>query len=208
LPDLPVIQNGAGTRVFNNRIRNNNTPNFAGKGNIVGLVPAGTGVMILANRDVEVFGNTIENHQSASVIVTSYYAAERPIKDPHYEAQARNTYIHDNVLLNAGYEPAGIIAEIKDGAWWAGVNFKRMPHVLHDGIKAGKVQDIAELKLCFKNNQMTQPQDAFASLDLENAGTLKALVRWWKPRIHANVPAAHDCSLPPLPAVTAVSAAK
>lgn len=207
MPDLPVIQNGAGTRVFNNRIRNNNTPNFAGKGNIVGLVPAGTGVMILANRDVEVFGNTIENHQSASVIVTSFYASERPIKDPNYEAQARNTYIHDNVMLNAGYEPAGIIAEIKDGAWWAGVNFKRMPHVLHDGIKAGKIQDIAELNLCFKANQMSQPQDAFTNLDLEDAGTLKALVRWWKPRAYSTIPAAHDCSLPPLPAVTAVSAA-
>jgi len=208
LPDLPVIQNGAGTRLFNNRIRNNNTPNFAGKGNIVGLVPAGTGVMILANRDVEVFGNTIENHQSASVIVTSYYAAERPIKDANYEAQARNTFIHDNVMLNAGYEPAGIIAEIKDGAWWAGVSFKRMPHVLHDGIKAGKIEDIAELKLCFKNNQMTQPLDAFANLDLENAGTLKALVRWWKPRAYSTIPAAHDCALPPLPAVTAVTAAQ
>ncbi|MDT8991204.1 parallel beta-helix domain-containing protein [Curvibacter sp. APW13] len=197
MPDLPVIQNGAGTRVFNNRIRNNNTPNFAGKGNIVGLVPAGTGIMILANRDVEVFGNSIENHQSASVIVTSFYASERPIKDPNYEAQARNTSIHDNVMLNAGYDPAGIIAEIKDGAWWAGVNFKRMPHVLHDGIKAGKIKDIAELNLCFKNNQMTQPQDAFANLDLENAGTLKALVRWWKPRAYSAIPAAHDCTLPP-----------
>lgn len=208
MPDLPVIQNGAGTRVFNNKIRNNNTPNFAGKGNIVGLVPAGTGVMILANRDVEVFGNTIENHQSASVIVTSFYASERPIKDPNYEAQARNTYIHDNVMLNAGYDPAGIVAEIKDGAWWAGVNFKRMPHVLHDGIKAGKIKDIAELNLCFKANQMTQPQDAFANLDLEEAGTLKALVRWWKPRVYMTIPAAHDCTLPALPAVTAVSAAR
>jgi parallel beta-helix repeat protein len=208
MPDLPVIQNGAGSRIFNNKIRNNNTPNFAGKGNIVGLVPAGTGIMILANRDVEVFGNTIENHQSASVIVTSFYASERPIKDPNYEAQARNTYIHDNVMLNAGYDPAGIVAEIKDGAWWAGVNFKRMPHVLHDGIKAGKIKDIAELNLCFKNNQMTQPQDAFANLELEDAGTLKALVRWWKPRTYTTIPTAHDCTLPPLPAVTAVSTAK
>ena len=94
----------AGTRVFNNKIRDNNTANFAGKGNIVGLVPAGTGIMILANRDVG-YSATIENNQSASIIVTSFYAAERPIKDPNYEAQARNTYIHDNVMRNAGYRP-------------------------------------------------------------------------------------------------------
>ena len=72
MPDLPVIQNGAGTRIFKNKIHDNNTPNFAPKGNIVGLVPAGTGVMILANRDVEIFDNTIDNNQSASVIVTSF----------------------------------------------------------------------------------------------------------------------------------------
>jgi len=204
MPDLPVIQNGVGTRVFNNKIYGNNTVNFAGKGNIVGLVPAGTGIMILANRDVEIFGNTIENNQSASVIVTSFYAAERPIKDPNYEAQARNTYIHDNVMRNAGHQPAGIIEEIRDGARWAGVKFARMPHVLHDGIKADKVKDISELRLCFKNNTLSEPDEAFANLDLENSGTFKALFRWWKPRAYASIPAAFDCTLPALPAVTAV----
>jgi parallel beta-helix repeat protein len=205
MPDLPVIQNGAGTRIFKNKIYDNNTPNFAPKGNIVGLVPAGTGVMILANRDVEIFDNTIENNQSASVIVTSFYASERPIKDPNYEAQARNTYIHDNIMRKTGYKPAGMIEEIRSGASWAGVKFGSMPHVLHDGIKAGKIANIAELKLCFKNNAMSEPNDAFANLDLENAGTLKAIFRMWKPRGYATIPAEHDCIGQPLPAVTAVN---
>ncbi len=208
MPDLPVIQNGAGTRVFNNRVHDNNTPNFAPKGNIVGMVPAGTGVMILANRDVEVFGNTIENNQTASVIVTSFYASERPIKDPNYQALARNTSIHDNTMRNAGNKPAAMVAEIKDGASWAGVKFGTMPHVLHDGIKAGKVASIGDLKLCFNNNTMTSPDEAFANLDLENAGMFKALFRIWKPRAYASIPAEHNCTLPALPAVTAVLAAK
>jgi parallel beta-helix repeat protein len=208
MPDLPVIQNGVGTRIFRNKITGNNTANFAPKGNIVGLVPAGTGVMILANRDVEIFNNTIEDNQTASVIVTSFYASERPIKDPTYEAQARNTYIHDNVMRNSGAKPSGMINEIKDGAGWAGVKLDPMPQVLHDGIKAGKIKDIAELKLCMKNNTIESPAVAFANLDLENAGLFKALFRFWKPRAYAAVPAEHDCSLPPLPAVTAVVAAK
>jgi parallel beta-helix repeat protein len=207
MPDLPVIQNGAGTRIFRNKVHDNNTANFAPKGNIVGLVPAGTGIMILANRDVEIFNNTIENNQSASVIVTSFYASERPIKDPNYEAQARNTFIHDNVMRNAGSKPAGMIEEIKDGAWWAGSKLDPMPHVLHDGIKAGKIKDIAELKLCFSNNTMETPTAAFANLDLEESGMLKALFRFWKPRAYSTIPAEHQCTLPPLPAVTAVSAA-
>ena len=205
MPDLPVIQNGAGTRVFRNKIRDNNTPNFAPKGNIVGLVPGGTGVMILANRDVEIFENVIENHQTASVIVTSFYASERPIKDPNYEAHARNTFIHNNLMRNAGYKAAGLIDEIKDGAAWAGVKFESMPHVLHDGIKAGKINNIGELKLCFNNNTLTAPADAFANLDLENAGFLKAIFRTWKPRGYATIPPEHDCVLPKLPAVTAVA---
>lgn len=205
MPDLPVIQNGAGTRIFRNKVHNNNTPNFAPKGNIVGLVPAGTGIMILANRDVEVFENTLDNNQSASVIVTSFYAAERPMKDPNYEAQARNTYIHNNTMKNAGAAPAGILAEIQNGARWAGVKFNVMPHIVHDGIKAGKVKDISELKLCIKNNQMHGANDIFGNLDLENSGTIKALLRIWKPRGFASIPPAHDCSLPRLAPVTALA---
>ena len=204
LPDLPVIQNGAGTRIFNNKIHDNNTANFAPKGNIVGLVPAGTGVMILANRDVEVFGNTIVNNQSASVIVTSYYASERPIKDANYEAQARNTYIHDNEMQHAGYAPTGMLAEIKDGARWAGVKFESFPHVLHDGIKADKIENISELHLCLKNNRVSEPNEAFANLDLENSSTWKALLRFWKPRAYVQVPADQDCTMAALPGVSAV----
>ena len=56
LPDLPVA--GRHTRVYNNKVENNNTGNFAPSGNIVAKVPAGTGVMILATDEVEVFNNT------------------------------------------------------------------------------------------------------------------------------------------------------
>jgi hypothetical protein len=51
---------------------------------------------------------------------------------------------------------------------------------------------------------MSDPDEAFANLDLENSGTFKALFRWWKPRAYASIPAAFDCALPALPAVTAV----
>src|SRR5690606_32186800 len=44
LPGLQV-QNGAVTRVFDNTIVENNLDNFAPEGNIVGLVPRGTGII-------------------------------------------------------------------------------------------------------------------------------------------------------------------
>ena len=56
LPDLPVM-GGHSTRVYDNDIVDNNTPNFAPEGNIVASVPAGTGVMVMANRNVHIFEN-------------------------------------------------------------------------------------------------------------------------------------------------------
>ena len=47
-------------RVFNNRVLANNHENFAPKGNTVASVPPGTGIMFMANDQVEVFDNTIE----------------------------------------------------------------------------------------------------------------------------------------------------
>src|SRR5579863_574918 len=49
LPDLPV-KTGSNTRVFNNEIVTNNTPNFGAKGSMVAKDPTGTGVIMLAAR--------------------------------------------------------------------------------------------------------------------------------------------------------------
>ena len=55
MPDLP--QPGHTARVFKNRIFKNNTGNFGRKGTAVAAVPAGSGVVIMSNDDVEIFGN-------------------------------------------------------------------------------------------------------------------------------------------------------
>ena len=54
LPDLPQ-KGGHAIRIYDNRVVANDTPNFAPKGNIVASVPTGTGVMVMANRNVHVF---------------------------------------------------------------------------------------------------------------------------------------------------------
>ena len=67
MPDLPT-KDGRECRVFNNKVVANNHENFAPKGNIVASVPPGTGVMILANDEVEVFDNTIEKNQTGGPV--------------------------------------------------------------------------------------------------------------------------------------------
>ena len=113
----PPVQGGEATRVFNNRVVDNNEPNFAPAGNIVGLVPTGTGLMIMANDDIEVFGNTISGNQSAGVLVVSYYAniADIDIDKKSYDPVPEKIYIHDNDMSNNGFDPQGDIAPaIKD----------------------------------------------------------------------------------------------
>ncbi|HMP61088.1 MAG TPA: parallel beta-helix domain-containing protein, partial [Gemmatales bacterium] len=66
LPDLP-LKNGGRVRVFNNVVSANNHVNFAPKGNIVATVPPGTGIMVLATDQVEIFGNKISDNKTCNL---------------------------------------------------------------------------------------------------------------------------------------------
>lgn len=84
--DLPIGNGkyGSDVRIFDNVVENNNAPNFAAgcteeqKANDtcfeggVHIVPPGTGVIILSTSNVEIYNNTITDHQTAAVAITSY----------------------------------------------------------------------------------------------------------------------------------------
>ena len=74
----------------------NNHDNFAPKGNIVATVPPGTGMMIMANDQVEFFDNTVENNNSTGLLIVSYLIKRKPIKDDKYDPYCEAIYIHDN----------------------------------------------------------------------------------------------------------------
>lgn len=125
LPDLPVM-GGHSTRVFNNKIKNNNTRNFAPAGNIVGEVPAGTGVIVMANRNVHVFGNELDDHKSAHIIISAY---EGEWEDRAYNPLPREVVIHSNTYGAGGYEPDKFVAEIH-----AQLQGMDVPPILWDGV--------------------------------------------------------------------------
>ena len=106
LPGLEV-ENGAITRVFMNQVYMNNTPNFAPDGNIVGLVPAGTGIAVLAAHQVEIFGNNIHDHDSINIGVISYEPTGIPITDASYDQFPTAISIHDNTLTGTSDSPTG-----------------------------------------------------------------------------------------------------
>lgn len=128
LPGLPQ-QGGHHVRVFNNKIINNNTDNFAPEGNIVGEVPRGTGVIVQANSLVDIFENTIGGNETINIAIVTYpYETE----DESYNPHPRNVQIYDNTFGKSGYRPdletgelAKMLYELSGG---------NMPDIFWDGV--------------------------------------------------------------------------
>jgi parallel beta-helix repeat protein len=127
MPDLPTKE-GRICRVYHNKVFANNHDNFAPKGNIVATVPPGTGIMIMANDEVEVFDNTIENNQTGGLSIVSYLISGKPIKDDKYDPYCEAIHIHNNTFKGNGTKPAGAIGEILSKALGA-----PLPDILYDG---------------------------------------------------------------------------
>ena len=128
LPGLPQ-QGGHHVRVFNNKIINNNTDNFAPEGNIVGEVPRGTGVIVQANSLVDIFENTIGENETINIAIVTYpYETE----DESYNPHPRNVQIYNNTFGKSGYRPdletgelAKMLFELSGGD---------MPDIFWDGV--------------------------------------------------------------------------
>ncbi|SNS40496.1 parallel beta-helix domain-containing protein [Sphingopyxis indica] len=132
LPSLPQ-QGGHNVRVFDNIVQDNSTPNFAPKGNIVASVPTGTGVLVMANRRVEIFGNALENNGTANVMIVGY---RYPYDDAKYQPLPQDILVRDNVHGKAGFAPA-----FPGGAEMAAAMGGAIPPVLWDGAGSAVVND-------------------------------------------------------------------
>ncbi|MED5411885.1 MAG: parallel beta-helix domain-containing protein [Pseudomonadota bacterium] len=175
LPGLPV-QGGRNTRVFNNEIINNNTSNFAPEGNIVGTVPAGSGLMVLANDSIEVFGNTFTDNNSANILILSYFITERPFEDENYDPFPEAINIHNNEFNGGGTDPDSeplIALQAATG--------QPIPDIVWDGTMIPDKQ--AHEILCVRQNG----EISFVNLDASNGFTA--------PNFDA---ADHNCELPAL----------
>lgn len=103
--DLPALpKRGAGfVTVRGNKVVDNDTPNFAPPGNTVATVPTGTGVLIMAENDVQVGGNLLSGNGTANIMVVAY---RQPFEDKAYDPLPRNITILPNEHGRAGFAPA------------------------------------------------------------------------------------------------------
>jgi parallel beta-helix repeat protein len=162
LPELPA-GNGRACRVYRNRIVENNLRNFAPEGNIVGIVPPGAGMIILAAKDVEVFDNEFIGHKTFGMAIASYHITEKPYDDPNYDPFARDIFVYNNT-----FERKRAIPDLsKDFGKMVNFVFKGRPQdILYDGIidpalPAGR----NPMNVC-----VDQPQEGlrFANIDAAN----------------------------------------
>jgi parallel beta-helix repeat protein len=128
LPDLPQ-QGGHHVRVFRNKSVDNDTDNFAPEGNIVGEVPRGTGVIIQANSDIEIFDNDISGNGTVNLAIVTYGS---DTEDENYYPHPRSIQVHGNRFGKSGFDPdletgelAAILFELSGG---------EIPDIFWDGV--------------------------------------------------------------------------
>jgi parallel beta-helix repeat protein len=128
-----LSQQGGNIRVFNNQVIANNTDNFGAKGTPVASVPAGTGVLVNSNDDIEIFGNTIADNATANIIISSVYSAgyKDSSRSATFDPYPENIYVHSNKLSGGGDAPDGLDLKALKVALF-GLR-GRFPDVLWDG---------------------------------------------------------------------------
>jgi parallel beta-helix repeat protein len=136
LPNLPQM-GGHSIRVFENAVTQNDTPNFAPKGNIVASVPNGTGIMVMANRDVHVFKNALSDNATTNVMIVAY---KRAFTDPKYDPLPHDVVVRGNAHGRAGWAPGFVggkeLAAAMGGAlapvFWDGAGGRERTNVIID----------------------------------------------------------------------------
>ncbi|HHZ08374.1 MAG TPA: hypothetical protein GX405_06295 [Rhizobiales bacterium] len=125
LPNLPV-QGGHDIRVFDNDVTDNDTANFAPKGNMVAIVPKGMGIMVMANRNVHVFGNRLSGNGTTHVLIAAY---PNEYEDENYMFVPRGVYVHGNTYGEGGGAPDGEV-----GKTISDISGTPVPDIVWDGV--------------------------------------------------------------------------
>ena len=183
MPDLP--QAGHSTRVFDNDVLDNSTPNFGAPGSAVATVPAGSGIIVSANDRVEVFDNRIAGHRTGNVLISSYFSAgysrEREMQ-PTFDPYPETIFLYGNTFGRGGQAPDRAELDAVRTALYG--ESGRLPDVVWDGFRNPEKTG-SEFAICVSDGHAEV-------LDLDADGDYAA------PRVDG---AAHDCEHEKLPPI-------
>jgi parallel beta-helix repeat protein len=180
-------QQGGNIRVFNNKVIANNHENFGAKGTPVASVPAGSGIVVNSNDDIEIFGNEIRDNATTNIIISSVYSTgyKDSSKSETFDPYPERIYVHGNTLSGGGDSPDGFdLKALKVAMYGLRGNF---PDVLWDGYfnKDRKVDGQARgPEICLR--------DVSGVINADGPGGYKSPSKDTQ---------SHQCELPRLPAV-------
>ena len=153
MPNLS--QPGARTRVFNNDVTANNRKNFGHPGTPVATIPAGSGVVINSNDQVEIFDNDIKDNKTANVIIASVYSSglSQDGMSDDFDGYPEGIYVYANRMGGGGKNPDGLDLQALKIAKFGPMG--AIPDVLWDGfVDPAKQVDgatPAALRVCVDN---------------------------------------------------------
>ncbi|WP_309043956.1 parallel beta-helix domain-containing protein [Marinobacter sediminicola] len=146
--DLPglVKAYGGNVRIFNNQVYANNATNVGAS--VVGAVPPGTGVIVLAASDVEIYNNQITDNDTTAIAITSYFLIDDevagypanygPTMTDGWSPTVKNVYLHNNTIARNGNAPRGDLLVDVIAGYTSTMNSTGMaqtfPAILYDGI--------------------------------------------------------------------------
>lgn len=128
LPGLPKVGGGS-VLVARNAVIDNNTDNFAPEGNIVASVPAGTGVMVMANKGVQVLDNALVNNSTSHVMLIAY---TQDYNDDRYQPRPVDVVVRGNIYGSGGSAP-----DFPGGTQLTAMTGGALPNILTDGLHEG-----------------------------------------------------------------------
>lgn len=119
-PGLP-IKTTYDVIIRNNFIYNNNHKNFGAPGSMVGSIPAGTGILIMASDDVIVENNIITGNKTVGILITDHENAPGVTIDPESDPSPDGIKLLNNLMHNNGYDTiddikALMLTEFKQGS--------------------------------------------------------------------------------------------
>ncbi len=105
--DLPGrVQFGEKNIVHRNVTYNNNIPQFAPRGSIVAVIPSGTGMLVAAADQVEIYDNEIYDNKTVGLAIVNYGLADSSEPATNYDFYPEGMHIYNNTFRNNGYNPA------------------------------------------------------------------------------------------------------
>jgi len=195
LPDLS--KRGGKVKVYNNNIYDNNFRNFAKSGSFgtywgVGNASPGSGIIILAASDIEIYNNKITGNNTAAITIASGFATDDKAAEKinaNYSPISKNIKIHSNKLeMGADFpKPAyehrigQVLVATQDQLNRLDPNRKnkRIPLIVYDGFNSNiltKGTDLNPDSIC-----IDQPEEnLFVNADFQHIATPEN----WKPNMN------------------------